>query len=177
MKYLNYFKFFFHSIILFLIPYKSISQENNFYIEELGKNLFCSIQKQDTVSFKKLLISKDEITKEFHLKIKDQNKKERWIYIVENNWNEEFEIFIQKSIFSFENILLEGQKNNIDFKNINFEKFIFTRRNKDPDITYYSAELYFRYKNLNYYITIKDIIMLSNKFYIAEMKETITKID
>ena len=159
------------TILIILLTIQCQSKVDSLLLNEFSQSFFSALKNQDQKAFDKLLIDKNKFTAGIKKHISDPNKKERWTHIINSNWDSTFQVFVTTSQGNFKKILKKGNESQIIWKKIIFSEFKYIETNKDPELQYLKFKLYFSYKKENYFIKIKDILLLKDKYYIAELKK------
>jgi hypothetical protein len=140
-------------------------------IAEFGDDLFNAIKNGDSKQFQKLLINQKNLTEGIELNMRDQEMKARFTKLVNENWEEAFNLFVKTSEESFKYLLTEGNKQNIKWAKIEFVSFTYQPHSELPDMKNVAGKLKFKFSNRIYSVDIKDMILLNDGWYIVEYKE------
>lgn len=94
---------------LFIASFQGYGQVDTSKINEFALLLFNSIKNNDSQEFNNLQITKNRMKEGFDVGIKDENRKKRWMEIVEKNWDVVFEDFVIKNLISFDSLYMSSK--------------------------------------------------------------------
>jgi hypothetical protein len=165
------------TIFVILLTIQCQSKVDSLLLNDFSQSFFKALKKQDQTAFDQLLINKENFTAGIKKHISDPNKKDRWTYIINSSWDSTFQAFTTTSKANFKHILKSGKKSKINWNEIIFKKHKYIETNKDPELQYLMFKLYFSYKKEEYFIKVKDIILLEDNYYIGELKKGFRKLN
>ncbi len=157
-------------LIFFAITLQNYGQDTS-SITEFGITLFNAVKENNIQDFRNLQITKEGMKEGFETYIKDTDKKEHWLKIIDEYWEEIYAGFVLTSLCSFDSLFLSGKRMNIKWDETNFIRFDYEFSEKDPDLKYVYGDIFFEYRNKEYSFYVKDAIFLKDTWYIELLED------
>ena len=137
--------------------------------EKFKLELHSAFKSDNALSFEKLLINQPLMVELIETKMKDETMKERFIGIINNNWEEFSKEFVVESKESYNKLIPEGKELGLNWKKIEFIDIDYTLESTIPGIISAKCKYKFSFEGKSYEITIDSVEPLKSGWYISKL--------